>query len=77
MSQSVTEGIVVPDKSYDVKKWQGSYGAGLGYNFTNSFSIELSYNYVNGVDTYSSYDSDKYDDTTRLQNISIGLNYSF
>ena len=77
VSQFVIESINFSDKNYNVKKWQGSFGAGLGYNFTNSFAIELSYNYVGGSDTPPVFNKDKYDDTAKFQNISIGLNYSF
>ena len=61
--------------SDDNSDWQASFGLGAGYNLSQNLALEASYNYVDGDDNDNS-NSIK-NNTSRFQNVSVGVNYSF
>ena len=62
--------------SDDNRDWHGSVGLGPGYNLSQNLAFEASYNYVDGDDEDNS-NSPKKNNTSRFQNVSVGVNYSF
>ena len=61
--------------SYDNSVWHASFGLGAGYNLSQNLALEASYNYVDGDDEDNS--NTIKNNTSRFQNVSVGVNYSF
>lgn len=69
--QVITNSWVFPIGAYS--KWQPTFGGGFGYNINKSLSLELAYNFTNGNKGIT-YDEAN---TSRFQNVSLGVTYSF